>query len=106
VNWHGAIRGRLDDPGEETEVRAAAGRALGALCDADSADRLTELARALASPVTDEDAQQLGLGALVGLAALHPRDLNQRIAPLLAASAPAYARAAAQQAMAARPLCK
>ena len=74
VPWRSTIRERLDDTGEDLEVRGAAARALGALCDADSADRLSELVRALGSPATDHDAQQLGFAALVGLAALHPPD--------------------------------
>ena len=105
-SWRVAIRERLDDPGENSHVRAAAAGALGALCDADAADRLTELARALASPVAEEESQAVGLAALFGLAALHPRDLPDRVAPLLAASAPAYARSAAQKALGARPMCK
>ena len=104
--WRASVRERLDDPGEDPEVRAASARALGALCDGDSADRLTELAGTLANPLTDEDGQQLGLGALVGLAALHPADLRARLAPLLAPAAPPYARAAAQQALSARRMCK
>jgi len=106
VPWRATIRERLDDAGEDAEIRAAAASALGALCDADSADRLTELARTLSSPIADADAQQLGLAALVGLAALHPPDLQGRLGPLLAPGAPAYARAAAQQAVAARGMCK
>jgi hypothetical protein len=106
ASWHDAIRKRLDDPNEETEVRAAAAGALGAMCDGSSADRLTELARGLLTQPGDEDAQQLGLGALVGLAALQPKDLGSRIAPLLAQSAPANVRVAAQRAMAARSACR
>ena len=106
VPWRATIRERLDDTGEDPEIRAAAARALGALCDADSADRLSELVRALGSPATDVDAQQLGFAALVGLAALHPPDLQSRVASLLAPGAPAYARAAAQRALAARGMCK
>jgi hypothetical protein len=106
VSSRDAVRERLDDPGEDPQVRASAAGALGALCDADSADRLTELARALASPTTDDDAQQLGFAALFGLAALQPHDLRDRIAPLLASSAPAYARNAAGKALAARPMCE
>ncbi len=105
-SWRAAIRERLDDAGEDPQVRASAAGALGALCDADSADRLTDLARALASPATDEDAQQLGFAALFGLAALKPRDLRDRVAPLLASGAPPYARVAAEKALAARPMCK
>jgi hypothetical protein len=103
--WRSTIRERLDDTGEDLEIRGAAARALGALCDTDSADRLSELVRALGSPSTDVDAQQLGFAALVGLAALHPPDLQSRVASLLAPGAPAYARAAAQRALAARGMC-
>ena len=106
VRWRSTIRERLDDTGEDIEVRGAAARALGALCDSDSADRLSELARALGSTATDSDAQQLGFAAVVGLAALHPPDLQKRLAALLASDAPPYARAAAQRALAARGMCK
>jgi HEAT repeat protein len=106
VHWRATIRERLDDTGEDLEVRSAAARALGALCDSDSADRLSELARALGSPATDPDAQQLAFAAHVGLAALHPSDLQSRLAAPLASSAPPYARAAAQRALAARGMCK
>jgi hypothetical protein len=106
AGWADAIRARLDDADEDGDVRAAAARALGAVCDARAADRLTELARHLGVPGTTEDDQQVALGALVGLAALHPGDLAKRVAPLLAPSAPPYVRTAAQQAVDARPLCR
>jgi HEAT repeats len=106
VAWRSTVAERLDDTGEDLEVRGAAARALGALCDGDSADRLSELVRALGSSATDPDAQQLGFAALVGLAALHPPDLQRRVAALLAPGAPPYARAAAQRALAARGMCK
>jgi HEAT repeat protein len=106
VPWRATIRERLDDTGEDLEVRGAAARALGALCDMDSADRLSELVRALGSPATDQDAQQLGLAALVGLAALHPPDMQSRVAALLQPGAPPTARAAAERALAARGMCK
>jgi hypothetical protein len=64
------------------------------------------LARTLGDAAVDADTQQVGLAALLGLAALHPADLQSRIGPLLGSSAPAYARAAAQRALAARPMCK
>ena len=47
--WRPTIRERLDDTGEDLEIRGAAARALGALCDTDSVDRLSELVRALGS---------------------------------------------------------
>jgi HEAT repeat protein len=113
--WRDAIRERLDDEGEDSEVRAAAARALGSICDARSADRLTELARRLGAagpagahgaPATAEDEQQVALGALEGLAALQPRDLRNRLAALTSPSAPPHVRAAAEQALAARGVCR
>jgi HEAT repeat protein len=106
TGYREAVRARLDDPDEDADVRAAAAQALGALCDVKATDRLTELARTLGRPATGDEQQQIGLGALVGLAALHPRDLQDRVAPLLAPAAPAYARAAARQALSARPTCQ
>ncbi|HEX4446861.1 MAG TPA: HEAT repeat domain-containing protein [Polyangiaceae bacterium] len=106
VPWRSTIRERLDDTGEDGEVRAASARALGVLCDTDSTDRLTELARAVASPVADEEAQQIGLAALAGLAALQPKDLRGRIGPLLDPGAPGYVKLAAAQALAARRMCR
>ena len=106
VPWRATVRERLDDAGEDLEVRVAAARALGALCDSDATDRLTELARVLSSPATDEEGQQLGFASLVGLAALQPADLRGRLGPLLAPSPPPYARAAAEQALAAHRMCK
>jgi hypothetical protein len=105
VTAKGAVRRRLDDTAEETEVRAAAATALGVLCDGGSMDRLTELARELGAPGADPDTQQIGLGAIMGLAAYQPSDLRGRLAPLLAPQAPPYVRAAAQQALAARAMC-
>jgi hypothetical protein len=104
-SWRDAIRRRLDDKDEDADVRAAAASALGELCDAESVGRLTELTRPLRGVAADEDAREIGLGALVGLAALHPRDLNTRLAPLLAPGAPPAVRVAAAQAVAGRGVC-
>jgi hypothetical protein len=104
--WKEAIRARLEDPDEDVEVRAAAAAALGGVCDAGSADRLAQLARAIAIPGIDSDAQQIGLGALAGLAALHPRDLKQRLAPLLSPGVSASARGAAERALALPGSCQ
>jgi len=100
-----AVRDRLDDRDEQAEVRASAAAALGAVCDTSSLDRLTQLASGLAVAGTAEDEQQIALGGLVGLAALQPHDLRLRLAPLLAPSAPSYARVAAQKALVARGVC-
>ena len=99
------IRALVDNADEDTDVRAAAAQALGAVCDFGSADRLTELARMLAEPSAGEEQQAVAVGALVGLAALQPSDLKSRVAPLLAPSSPAHVRAAAAQALAARSTC-
>jgi HEAT repeats len=99
------IRERMGDKDEDSEVRAAAARALGAICDAGSTDRLTELARGLALPDGSDDAQRVGLGALVGLAALKPADLRGRLAPLLSADVPPGVRAAALSAVSAPSAC-
>ena len=103
---HGAVRARLDDPNEDPEVRAAAARVLGAMCDASSADRLTELARALAVAGTPEDEQQVAVAALEGLAAMQPADLRDRLAPLMAETVPPTARAAAHRALEAHGACR
>jgi HEAT repeat protein len=102
---HKAIRERLDDENEDGEVRATAARALGAVCDASSVDRLTELARKLGVPGTSEDDQQIAIGALVGLAAMQPPDLRNRLAPLLKSETPPQARHAAEQAIGAHGTC-
>jgi HEAT repeat protein len=101
-----AVRERLDDPREDPDVRRAAAEALGGLCDARYADRLTELARSLGSPGTSEEQQRVALGALIGLAALKPADLRQRLGPMLSANSPPAVRAAAQKALAARGVCR
>ncbi|MGA7121304.1 MAG: HEAT repeat domain-containing protein [Polyangiaceae bacterium] len=101
--YRDGIRERLDDGNEDSEVRAAAAGSLGGMCDARSTDRLTELARGLGVPGTREEDQQVALGALVGLANLRPRDLRERLAPLLVAGAPPFARTAAERVLSSGP---
>jgi HEAT repeat protein len=103
TSWRGAIRERLDDPVENVHIRAAAASALGALCDVDSTDRLTELARAAGGAGGEAS---IALGAVAGLAALHPPDLQARLAPLFGPGAPPPMRAAAEHALAARSACR
>jgi len=104
--WRDAIRGRLDDPLEDADVRAVAASALGGVCDAGSVDRLTALARALALSAASQDDQVVALGALAGLAAMQPRDLRERLGPLLTASAPPSVRAAAEETLDTRGACR
>jgi hypothetical protein len=103
---HEAVRDRLDDASEDPDVRSAAARVLGALCDASSADRLTEFARKLGVAGTTEDEQQVALGALEGLAAMQPPDLADRLAPLRASTAPPSVSNAAERALKARGVCR
>ena len=98
--WHERIREGLDDVYDEVEVRAAAARALGAVCDLGSADRLTQLARTMGAPNATEDQLELAVGALAGLSTMQPADLNGRLAPLLAPSSPPSVRASARAALA------
>jgi hypothetical protein len=76
------------------------------VCDGGSVGALAELASALADPGLEDDAQQIGFGALVGLAALKPPDLKARLAPLFKPAVPRRVRAAAEMALAARAMCK
>ncbi|MCL2450117.1 MAG: HEAT repeat domain-containing protein [Polyangiaceae bacterium] len=101
-----AIRKRLEDTDEDVDVRAAAAAALGRVCDASAADRLAQLARALTIPGVDADSQAIGVGALAGLSALHPRDLRDRLAPLLAPGAPEAVRGTAERAIATPGSCR
>jgi HEAT repeat protein len=106
TSWADAVRERLEDKREDADVRAAAAQALGGICDARAVDRLTELARLLGAPGSGPDEQGVALGSLIALAALQPRDLRERLAPLLAPSAPPSVRAAAQKAISARGMCR
>jgi HEAT repeat protein len=106
TSWRDGLRSRLHDSDEDAEVRSAAASALGGVCDGESVGMLADLAGALAEPGLEEDAQQIGFGALVGLAALKPPDLKKRLAPLLKPGSPPRVRMAAEMALAARATCK
>ena len=77
----GRVRERLDDTKEDPEVRALAARTLGAMCVQNAADRLTKLAQLSRAPV-DESDERIGMAAIEALGALHPADLEKRLAPL------------------------
>ncbi|WP_298380690.1 hypothetical protein, partial [uncultured Bradyrhizobium sp.] len=77
----GLVRERLDDTKEDPEVRALAAKTLGAMCVQNAADRLTKLAHLSRAPV-DEGDDRIGIAANEALGALHPRDLETRLAPL------------------------
>ena len=99
------IRERLDD-GEETEgVRAGAATALGNMCDTGSVDRLTKHARKLGDPTLSGPERTVSSAALFALGRVRPRDLEQRLAPLLDPRLPSSIRQAARAALTARTSC-
>ena len=106
TTWGVALRARVDDAEEELEVRVASVHALGASCHTASLDRLTELARAAATPVANDTEVQLGAAAIESLAMIHPGDLASRLAPFADKSVPPYARHLAQQALASPGACR
>lgn len=100
------IRDRLVDTEEWPEVRAEAARALGALCDVDSADVLAAFAKKLADPMASPDAQQIATGAVMSLGRLAQPNLAQQLAPLTGKKAPPQARRAAANALATQATCR
>jgi HEAT repeat protein len=100
------IRDRLIDEEEWPEVRAEAARALGALCDAESADILAAFAKKLADPMASPDAQLIATGAVLSLGRLAQPDLKAALAPLSDKKAPPQARRAAASALSARDTCR
>jgi len=97
--YRDAIREHLANAKEEPEVRAAAARALGALCDAKAADELARMALVGASSPDPGDVS-LGLVATAALGVLHPPDLARRFAAFHAKGVRPDARAAADRALA------
>jgi HEAT repeat protein len=89
------IRERLKDKDEWPMVRAAAAQALAEMCDQSSLAPLTEYAQKLADPLADPNEHLLGAAALLALSDLRPKDLQERLSPLLKKGAPAQARQAA-----------
>jgi HEAT repeat protein len=100
------IRDRLIDEQEWPEVRAEAARALGTLCDAESADILAAFAKKLADPMASPDAQLIASGAVLSLGRLALPNLKDALAPLSAKKAPPQARRAAASALATRDTCR
>ena len=101
-----AVRERVDDEREDPDVRVAAAHALGSMCDAKTLDRLTELARAAADPMVDQDTLALGLAAVDALGAMHPADLAARLSKLRGEGVRDAVKAAALRALAMTPACR
>ena len=92
------VRERLDDTKEDPDVRALAARTLGLMCVQNAADRLTKLAHLSRSPVDEAD-ERIGVAAIEALGALHPADLEARLAPLRGKDVRMPVRRAAERAM-------
>lgn len=105
VAHHKALVSVLYDDDEASDVRVLAARALGEMCSHDDTDRLTKLARASTSPVQSQLERDVAFAAIEALGDLHPKDLEKRLAPLLAMGPKAQARAAAERALAAKGAC-
>lgn len=99
------LRALADDTARPLDIRARSVQALGSVCHRASLDWLTELARAGAAPLSDNEAQSLGGSALVALGRLHPPDLATRLAPLLGRDAPRVVAMAARAALAETDTC-
>ena len=90
---------------EPLDVRAGAIAASGALCDGRWVDDWTRLVARLSSPLGDVDTR-LGVAALEALALIRPADFHDRVAPLLAPSAPARVREIARSFEASTARCR
>jgi HEAT repeat protein len=99
------LRERLDDTKEDPEVRALAARTLGSMCVQSAADRLTRLAHLSRSPVDEAD-ERIGVAAIEGLGALHPADLEARLAPLRGKDVRVPVRRAAERALSETSTCR
>ncbi|HEY8077894.1 MAG TPA: HEAT repeat domain-containing protein [Labilithrix sp.] len=99
------VRDRLEDGKEDPDVRALAARTLGAMCDAGALDRLTKLADRARFPTNDAD-DRIGIAAIEALGAIHPSDLQKRLAPLLDKGVRMPVRRAAERALSETPACR
>lgn len=99
------IRERLDDAKEDPDVRAMAARTLGTMCVQNASERLTKLALLSRAPV-DESDERVGMAAIEALGALHPADLEQRLAPLRAKEVRLPVRKAAERALSDSGVCR
>jgi HEAT repeat protein len=99
------VRERLDDTREDPEVRAFAAKTLGVMCMQNATDRLTKLAYLARAPVDEAD-DRIGIAAIEALGALHPQDLEKRLAPLRAKDVRLPVRRAAERALSEPAVCR
>lgn len=90
---------------ENVEVRARAVLALAGMCDTRSIEAFTKLAQRAKAPADEAD-RRLGSAAIAALGALHPRDLEKRLGPLLQKDTPLPVREMARVAIAASGQCR
>ena len=96
-----AVIARLEDKDERFDVRVAAARSLGLLCDPAAVDPLAKQLAPLADPYGSSEARGIAVAALGALRDIGPKDFKERIAALYAEGAPPVARAAAEAALSA-----
>lgn len=100
------VRERLDDSKEALDVRVRAARALGDLCDSASVEKLVKLVREGSVPMATGDAQRLAMASIAALGRLQPKDLREKLAPLLGEGAPRLLAIAAKAALDRKDGCR
>jgi HEAT repeat protein len=100
------LRARLDDDAEQIDVRVSATRSLGAMCDAASLGRLSDLAAKVASPIASDVEVALGLAAIDAIGAMHPADIARRLSSVTAPHVSASVRRHALDALAEPGSCR
>lgn len=98
------VRAREGSAEEVVDVRARATLALAMMCDARSVEGWTKLAARAKAPVEEAD-RRLGGAAIAALGAVHPRDIERRLAPLLEKDTPLPLREMARLAIASPGQC-
>ena len=96
-----AVIERLEDKEERFDVRVAAARSLGLLCDPTAVGPLSQQLKPLADPFGSLEARGIAVAALAALRDIGPRDFKSRISVLYDKDAPPVARAAAEAALSA-----
>lgn len=95
----------LESEDESAELRIAAAEALVKMCDFRAAEPLTELVPLALNSTRDRESLGLGLAAVRALGALHPRDLQRRLAPLTAKGVRPEVRMVVKRALASKGAC-